>query len=123
MDDLTSADAVAAGLGVTLPVEGSRDRDALDQAVTAASALVLGFLRLQSLAGFTDPARHAVQVCTRRVAQRLWRNPQDWVSSSANEASHSIDAPRLLTGDERAALRPYRARRAGRTVYLRPQPS
>lgn len=113
MDALTTPADVAAGLGVSVPTEGSRDRAALDIAVRDAAGLVLGYLRRASLDGFTDPASDAVQAVTRRVAQRLWRNPQDWVSASSEGTSHTVDTPRILTGDERAALRPYRARRRG----------
>jgi hypothetical protein len=120
VEPLTTPQAVAGGMSVGVPDTGTRDRDALDIAITDATAMVLAFLRRDSLAGFGDTATANVRAVTRRVAQRLWRNPQDWSSASANGESHSISDPRILTGDERDQLRLFRSRR-NRPVILTPR--
>lgn len=101
---ITEAD-VTAKLAVDLPV-GSQDAAALSAAVTDANALVLAELGWDTIA---DKSASAVGIATavaRRVAARLWRNPMDAGTESAEGQSLSWSDPRILTGDERAALRP-----------------
>jgi hypothetical protein len=125
---LTAADAieraetaarVAAKSRVSLPDQGTADRDSLDAAVADATALVMARLRrdtLDTLAGYGADAVRAVIV---RVAARFWRNPQDLSGQSYDGMSISVSEPRVLTGDEQAALAPWVARKRG-TIFLNP---
>lgn len=108
---LTTAAKVAAKSAVEEPLEGTADYDSIDLAVEEASALVYGFLRRDSISALRPSAQAAIKAVTTRIASRFWRNPQDQASMSYNEVSMSFSDPRVLTGDEREALKPYVDRR------------
>ena len=110
---------VAAKSRVSLPAQNSADRGSLDAAVADATALVMARLRrdtLDTLAGYGADAVRAVIV---RVAARFWRNPQDLSGQSYDGMSISVSEPRVLTGDEQAALAPWVSRKRG-TIFLNP---
>lgn len=110
---------VAAKLAVGLPVYGP-DAEALAAAVADANALVLSELGWDDITGKTPVALGIATAVARRVAARLWRNPMDAASQSAEGASQAWSDPRILTGDERRALRQARIRTRGPIRTLPP---
>lgn len=108
MEPLTDVDRVCAQLAVTVPADGI-DRLSLDQAVEDATGLVYGYLKRDTSVGLRPSALAAITAVATRIAARIHRNPREVASSSYNDMSLSLADPRILTGDEERALRPYRA--------------
>ena len=108
---LTTATKVATKSAVEEPVDGTVDYDSLLQAVDEASAVVYGYLRRDSISALRPSAQAAIEMVATRIASRFWRNPQDQSSMSYNDVSMTFSDPRVLTGDEREALKPYVDRR------------
>lgn len=110
---LLSAERVAAKGHVAVPVYPSTQRAALDTAIEDATGLVLGHLRRDSVDSLRPAAQDAIRAVATRVALRLWRNPSDVASESYEGMSQTWTDPRILTGDERTELAPWRARARG----------
>lgn len=119
VEPLVSPERVAAKGHVALPTSGT-ERAALDTAIDDATGTVLGYLRRPHIDNLTPAVQAAIRSVATRVALRMWRNPSDVASESYNDMSHSFTDPRLLTGDERDALTPYRSRHRG-PIMLTPR--
>lgn len=119
VEPLVTAARVAAKGHVALPTTGP-ERAALDAAIDDATGIILGHLGRQHIDNLTYAGQAAVRSVATRVALRMWRNPADVASESYNDMSHSVSDPRLLTGDERDELKPYRSRHRG-PILLTPR--
>lgn len=122
LHDTITPERVAGKLGRALPSIGTPGRASIDDAIVDAIGVVLGFLRRDDIDTMRTSAIAAIEAVTVRVAARFWDNPQEVGSTSYNEVSINYRDPRVLTGDEQTALKPYRLRR--RTpIILSPYPA
>lgn len=122
VEPLIRPERVAAKGHVTLPTSGT-ERAALDTAIDDATGTVLGYLRRPHIDNVAPAAQAAIRSVATRVALRMWRNPADTGSESYNDMSHSFTDPRLLTGDEKDSLTPYRSRHRGPIILTPRLPS
>lgn len=90
------------------------DADSLQQACTDADAIVWDYLMRSDVGDLAPEVVEAVLFVATKVAARIYRNPREIASYSANEVNTSYQDPRILTSDERAQLRRARSARVVR---------
>ena len=104
---LVTLDDLAASMRQTFPED---QEDAATAALADATSIVLAYLRRADLTGIPVYAHRAIKRVILRRASSMFRWATDRTSYSAEGISMSID-PRILTGDERDLLKPYRRHR------------
>lgn len=108
MSTLVTLDDLAASMRQTFPED--QEQTAKD-ALTDAESIVLTYLRRADLSEVPAYAHRAVKRVILRRASSMFRYAADRTSYSAEGISMTLD-PRILTGDEKDLLRPYRRHRA-----------